>query len=199
VPQQVKAEPLSLLDYVKVFNSDDSFELDLYFKLKKLKPQIQALEKEITDYLSDFSSMIVEQGLIDDTEFYMDLAREVGNKTRNDKLKRLQKEFGQVQFAYRLTRRLNRGEKVELKHDPELALRQAKQYPLENLYQGKLVKKGDKFIGKCPFHDDDTPSFFIYPDNRFYCFGCKATGDSVDFYSKINNCSLGQAIKALSA
>jgi len=34
-------------------------------------------------------------------------------------------------------------------------------------------------IGSCPFHSDRTPSFTIYPENNFYCFGCHKGGDSI--------------------
>lgn len=34
---------------------------------------------------------------------------------------------------------------------------------------------------KCPFHNEDTPSFTVYPENdTFYCYGCDAHGDSID-------------------
>ena len=35
----------------------------------------------------------------------------------------------------------------------------------------------------CPFHDDKTPSLKL--DERFYCFGCHATGDAIDFVSEL--------------
>lgn len=35
----------------------------------------------------------------------------------------------------------------------------------------------------CPFHDDKTPSMKL--DERFYCFGCHATGDATDFVSEL--------------
>ncbi|MBW2491698.1 MAG: hypothetical protein JRE65_11180 [Deltaproteobacteria bacterium] len=36
-------------------------------------------------------------------------------------------------------------------------------------------------FGLCPFHDEKTPSFKVFDDNRFYCFGCHASGDAIDF------------------
>ena len=35
----------------------------------------------------------------------------------------------------------------------------------------------------CPFHQDRTPSMKL--DERFYCFGCGATGDVIDFVSAL--------------
>ena len=36
---------------------------------------------------------------------------------------------------------------------------------------------------RCPFHDDSTPSMKL--DCRYYCFGCGATGDVIDFVSRL--------------
>ena len=36
---------------------------------------------------------------------------------------------------------------------------------------------------RCPFHDDSTPSMKL--DCRYYCFGCGATGDVIDFVSQL--------------
>jgi DNA primase len=38
------------------------------------------------------------------------------------------------------------------------------------------------FTGRCPFpdHEDKTPSFYLYPPGRFYCYGCNRGGDVVD-------------------
>jgi hypothetical protein len=38
------------------------------------------------------------------------------------------------------------------------------------------------FIGRCPLpgHDDSTPSFYIYPPGRYWCYGCNRGGDVVD-------------------
>ena len=47
----------------------------------------------------------------------------------------------------------------------------------------------------CPFHDDHHPSMKI--DERFYCFGCHATGDVIDFTAKLFDLSLYDATKKL--
>ena len=50
----------------------------------------------------------------------------------------------------------------------------------------------------CPFHAEKTPSFKIYDDeNRFYCFGCGAHGDIVDFISRYNGISPREAVDQL--
>ncbi len=54
--------------------------------------------------------------------------------------------------------------------------------------------------GRCPFigHEDNTPSFSVYLDTqRYYCFGCHAGGDVLDFVREMDGCSLSEAIERL--
>ncbi|BCG49771.1 DNA primase [Candidatus Profftella armatura (Diaphorina cf. continua)] len=45
-----------------------------------------------------------------------------------------------------------------------------------------LKKSGSNFVGLCPFHDEKTPSFTVYPIKKFYyCFGCGIYGDAIQF------------------
>lgn len=79
----------------------------------------------------------------------------------------------------------------------KLDLARAKQYPIENLYTGQLRKFGGRLTGLCPFHEEKTPSFVIFPDNSFFCFGCNAFGDSVDFLMKLKGCDFKEAVRSL--
>ncbi len=42
-------------------------------------------------------------------------------------------------------------------------------------------RQGNLWTMCCPFHVEDTPSFTIYPDHHWYCYGCRLHGDAVDF------------------
>ena len=46
---------------------------------------------------------------------------------------------------------------------------------------------------RCPLHDDSTPSMKL--DRRYYCFGCGATGDVIDFVSRL--CGIGSKEAAI--
>ena len=50
---------------------------------------------------------------------------------------------------------------------------------------------------RCPIHQDDTPSFKIYDDNHFFCFGCRAYGDVIELYKRIERISNYEAISRL--
>ena len=52
----------------------------------------------------------------------------------------------------------------------------------------QLRHRGRTYTGLCPFHNEKTPSFHIYPETQsFYCFGCGAGCDVISFVKKINN------------
>ena len=53
-------------------------------------------------------------------------------------------------------------------------------------------------MGLCPFHNEKTPSFTVYPDtNSFYCFGCGAGGDVISFIRRIDNLDYVEAVKTV--
>jgi DNA primase len=50
----------------------------------------------------------------------------------------------------------------------------------------ELKKSGRNLKGCCPFHQEKTPSFYVYPDTRRYkCFGCQAGGDAFSFVQRL--------------
>ncbi|MBR2216096.1 MAG: DNA primase [Selenomonadaceae bacterium] len=59
-----------------------------------------------------------------------------------------------------------------------------------------LKRKGDRYWGCCPFHQEKTPSFSVLPDKGFfYCFGCHAGGNVFKFLSLIEGITYFEAIK----
>lgn len=51
----------------------------------------------------------------------------------------------------------------------------------------------------CPFHAERTPSMHVYPNDTFYCFGCGAHGDVIDFVMRLYGLSFKDAVEKLSA
>lgn len=45
-----------------------------------------------------------------------------------------------------------------------------------------LARRGQRYWGLCPFHQEKTPSFSVNPEKgTFHCFGCHASGDVISF------------------
>ena len=61
-----------------------------------------------------------------------------------------------------------------------------------------LKRRGRTLVGLCPFHNEKTPSFTVYPeDNSFYCFGCGAGGDVISFVERMENLDYMEAVRLL--
>lgn len=62
----------------------------------------------------------------------------------------------------------------------------------------QLKQRGRLLTGLCPFHNEKTPSFTVYPETQsYYCFGCGSGGDAVTFIKNIENLDYGQAVRYL--
>ena len=74
----------------------------------------------------------------------------------------------------------------------------AKAVPIEDLINQPFRLSGQRKVFKCPLHEEKTPSFFVYPGNSFYCFGChQSGGDVIDFAMKTQNLTFPEAVKLL--
>ena len=61
-----------------------------------------------------------------------------------------------------------------------------------------LKRRGKTLVGLCPFHNEKTPSFTVYPEsNSFYCYGCGAGGDIISFVRRMDNLDYIEAVKAV--
>ena len=59
-----------------------------------------------------------------------------------------------------------------------------------------LHKKGGRYFGCCPFHNEKTPSFCVN-NGWYHCFGCGASGDVVKFVMEMESVSFYDAVKIL--
>lgn len=63
-----------------------------------------------------------------------------------------------------------------------------------------LRRVGRQWQGLCPFHSEKTPSFSVNPnENVFYCFGCQAKGDVIDFVMAREQVDFPTAVERLAA
>ena len=63
-----------------------------------------------------------------------------------------------------------------------------------------LKKSGREYHGRCPFHDDSSPSFSVNPDKQVYhCFGCGASGGLISFIMEYDNMDFVSAVESLAS
>lgn len=61
-----------------------------------------------------------------------------------------------------------------------------------------LKRAGSNVVGLCPFHNEKSPSFTVFPATRsFYCFGCGAGGDVISFIMRAENLDYRDAVEYL--
>jgi len=62
----------------------------------------------------------------------------------------------------------------------------------------ELKKSGGNFKGRCPFHDEKTPSFVVSPAKQIYhCFGCGVGGDAIKFVQELEKLSYPETLEKL--
>ncbi|HSL17706.1 MAG TPA: DNA primase [Methylomirabilota bacterium] len=62
----------------------------------------------------------------------------------------------------------------------------------------KLKKRGRKYEGLCPFHEEKTPSFSVDAEKGlYYCFGCHTGGDVIKFVMQLERLSFPEAVERL--
>lgn len=80
-------------------------------------------------------------------------------------------------------------------------LEEARSVDLESVVEQyvELKRSGAyRLFGLCPFHDEKTPSFFVYTnDNHYYCFGCHEYGDVIKFIRQVEKLTFRQSVRTL--
>jgi len=62
----------------------------------------------------------------------------------------------------------------------------------------RLERRGQAYLGLCPFHKEKTPSFNVNPERGFfYCFGCQASGNVISFIQQLDNLTFPEAVREL--
>src|SRR3954469_23952949 len=61
-----------------------------------------------------------------------------------------------------------------------------------------LKRAGRRFVGLCPFHSENSPSFSVNPElGLYYCFGCQESGDAITFVRKLDGLDFAEAVERL--
>ena len=143
--------------------------------------------KRIEDSIPDFTENIetIDREYVND-EFTRWFFKQIADFYIDKQIKESYKRLTSLKKIYNLKN------KNHIQYDVE----SIKKIPIEAIYEfQKIYSFGKKKKAICPFHDEDTPSFIIYPENTFYCFGCHKGGDVIKFIQYKYGLSFFDAIK----
>ena len=76
----------------------------------------------------------------------------------------------------------------------------AQEYPIEKIAEQylDLERFGNRYKSLCPFHNEKTPSFYLFTDsNRYYCFGCNEGGNVINLTMALFGIDFVNAVKML--
>lgn len=62
---------------------------------------------------------------------------------------------------------------------------------------GTPLRRGNNFVWCCPFHEDTSPSFTVYRDGHYHCYGCGAHGDIITWTMQRRGMSFLEACRSL--
>jgi hypothetical protein len=151
--------------------------------IKNLQLHIADLENEITE-----NKQKQEQAYRNDKFLYDFSLERIGKE-----LAKYQTEAQRYNWAHKSKASKNATDEIT-----NADIEAAKATPIAQVFVGDLRRIGARMRGKCPFHNEKTPSFIVFPNNRWYCFGaCADGGDVVDFVMKLNNLKFLEAVRFL--
>jgi DNA primase len=61
----------------------------------------------------------------------------------------------------------------------------------------RLARSGRQWKGCGPVHNEKTPSFYVYDDGQYHCFGCGAHGDAISFVMQSEGAGFMEAVERL--
>jgi len=100
----------------------------------------------------------------------------------------------------RVARVTGSAKQTELRNTREDIERVRANNPIEQVI-GRYVElrpSGRRLVGRCPFHEDRSPSLVVYPSNgSWFCFACDVGGDVFEFIERIENISFAEALRRL--
>lgn len=59
----------------------------------------------------------------------------------------------------------------------------------------EVIKRGERYVCLSPLTNEERPSFYIYPENKFYCFSTGTSGDIIDLVGYLEDLGTFDSIR----
>lgn len=161
----------------------------LPIKIFDLEQAVKEKEAEISGHLNRIEEMEVDN-------FSKWFGREVVKMEFMLELLKHDRELFRLKRYARLS---NPGASKKISNFQE-KLEVARSYPIYEVARQyiELKQTGNNFTGLCPFHNEKTPSFYIYTQQgTYHCFGCQAHGDVINLTMELHGVDFKNAVEIL--
>jgi hypothetical protein len=186
----------ALIDWLKLGDEN-------YKNQKEVKDKIIELKKEVDiriqregrlGFLSNIIPPIVAQ--IKNFEEAKEILGDYWPPKWENELKDCERKYKKLYIEYATLKGYQQSDDNTISDD---ILQRCREVPIAELIDGETWDAGNgRKRSRCPFHNEQTGSFFIFPDNSYHCFGCNAHGNNaVDFITKSLNLNFIQTIDYL--
>ena len=170
----------TLKDFVVVFNDVDfRFAVKESLEAKKKRyNRDKAILIRFKELLEFDVRDILKQGDIDIAYFppVWEATWKFHSSAPMRRLKALADQTSKLDLTLSIADSLAGGKKFKRGRYSDLEVEQANAYPLEDLIPTKSKRSKGKTLAICPFHSEKTPSFTVFKDNSWHCFGCGKHG-----------------------
>lgn len=202
-------EQLDVLDAMEA-KWKESFPNHTFAQLMETYPDaIPVARRGLLAHIKEYKKELVMVGEMQDRYYdvmitKLHFSRQAEEKTHSDgKYDELRKEIETK--IKRAQYQLSHLDELEGKKEPrttngvsEADVARAKEVPISSIFAGNLRKQGKMAVGRCPFHNEKTASFFVYlKQNTWWCYGCNTGGSVVDYVMQQNRVDFLTAVKSL--
>jgi len=116
----------------------------------------------------------------------------------DDGIKQIQKSADKWYKGHQILKNNDNDTKEQIYEKRRELVERCKNIPIEDLLNTEIVITGDRKKTVCPIHNENTPSFFIFKDNTYHCFGCQAHGfNAIDFVIEWKGLDFNRALDYL--
>jgi len=181
-------ERLTLAELYRIFPEVKEIIPD---KMRELSDLLKTTKNEIAKQVVSIKS---NKDLDDDSKVF---CQQWVQATLGAKLEKILRQIQTFKTLYYFTL-----PKKVLKEDriTDWQIEQASKTPIDQLITDRPLRRsgGGRFFCLCPFHEERSPSFCIYPDGGgYYCYGCGAGGNAINFAMKFYGYNFLKAVKFL--
>ena len=194
-------EELKSIDWIELFK--DEAEEIILMKLNELEEEKETINNNIAKHRKKYFSMVEDVPDSEQKEWFLEFWNIMVVKYSFEaELQKIKSTVSRLNHELHAVRRLKGTEIYESKQQEwDEQKQRARERSIEDIVTPYLEmprRYGQIIRAKCPFHEERTPSFYVYlATNQYHCYGCQKHGDTIGFYMDLKKVDFKTAVMDL--